>query len=52
VRSKCLFKTLKLSYVSGPGCPEPFYLSLGFRHTGKVEGNENVLELPLRQNAA
>ena len=51
VRSKGLFKTLKLSYVPGPGCPEPFYLGLGFRHTGRVESNEIVLELPLRQNA-
>lgn len=47
VRSKGLFKTLKLSYVPGPGCPEPFYLGLGFRHTGEVDGNEVVLELPL-----
>jgi diamine N-acetyltransferase len=51
VRSKGLFGTLKLSYVPGPGCPEPFYLGLGFRHTGEVDGNEIVLELPLRQNA-
>ena len=51
VRSKGLFKTLRLSYVPGPGCPEPFYLRLGFRHTGEVEGNEIVLELPLRRNA-
>jgi diamine N-acetyltransferase len=47
VRSKGLFKTLKLSYVPGPGCPEPFYLGLGFRHTGEVKSNEIVLELPL-----
>ena len=52
VRSKGLFKTLKLSYVPGPGCPEPFYLGLGFRHTGQVDGNEIVLELPLRQDPA
>ncbi|WP_200954419.1 GNAT family N-acetyltransferase [Rhizobacter sp. Root1221] len=51
VRSKGLFKRLKLSYVPGPGCPEPFYLGLGFQHTGEVDGNEIVLEIPLRQNA-
>ena len=47
VRGKGLFRTLLLSYVPGPGCPEPFYLSLGFRHTGRLDGNEVVLELPL-----
>lgn len=52
VRSKGLFKSLRLSYVPGPGCPEPFYLGLGFRHTGKMEGKEVVLELPLAKDAA
>jgi diamine N-acetyltransferase len=47
VRSKGLFTTLALSYVPGPGSPEPFYVGAGFRHTGRVEGNEVVLELPL-----
>ena len=47
VRGKGRFETLQLSYVPGPGCPEPFYLSLGFRHTGKIDGDEVVLELPL-----
>ena len=51
VRSKGLFKTLELSYVPGPGCPEPFYLSLGFSHTGRIEGNEIVLEVPLAESA-
>jgi diamine N-acetyltransferase len=51
VRSKHLFSSLQLSYVPGPGCPEPFYLGLGFRHTGRVDGKEVVLELPLAQNA-
>jgi len=46
-RAKGSFKTLELSYVPGPGCPEPFYLSLGFRHTGRMDGDEVVLELPL-----
>ncbi len=47
VRTKGLFDTLELSYVPGPGCPEPFYLGLGFLHTGRVDENEIVLELPL-----
>lgn len=47
VRAKGLFRSLELSYVPGPGCPEPFYLRLGFRHTGRVDGDEVVLELPL-----
>ena len=51
-RSKGIFKTLELSYVPGPGCPEPFYLGLGFRHTGNVDEGEVVLELPLAENAA
>jgi diamine N-acetyltransferase len=52
VRNKGLFKTLELSYVPGPGCPEPFYRGLGFEHTGKADGNEIVLRLLLPQNAA
>jgi diamine N-acetyltransferase len=36
-----------VSYVPGPGCPEPFYRRLGFRPTGRMEGSEVVLELPL-----
>jgi diamine N-acetyltransferase len=52
VRSKGLFTRLQLSYVPGPGCPEPFYLALGFRHTGRVDEGELVLELPLAENAA
>lgn len=46
-RQKNLFETLELSYVPGPGCPEPFYLGLGFRHTGRVDEGEVVLEFPL-----
>ena len=52
VRAKGIFETLELSYVPGPGCPEPFYLGLGFRHTGKRTEGEVVLEFPLVQNAA
>lgn len=51
VRSKGLFDTLELSYVPGPGCPEPFYLGVGFRHTGRVDGQEVVLEFALKENA-
>jgi diamine N-acetyltransferase len=36
-----------VSYVPGPGCPEPFYLRAGFQHTGKVDDGEIVLALPL-----
>ena len=49
VRAKGLFTTLELSHLPGPGCPEPFYLSLGFRHTGRLDDDEVVLELPLRE---
>jgi diamine N-acetyltransferase len=47
VRSRGIFSSLELSYVPGPGSPEPFYLGLGFRHTGRLDGIEVVLELPL-----
>lgn len=46
-RAKGIFRGIELSYVPGPGCPEPFYLSLGFRHTGRSDEGEVVLELPL-----
>ena len=52
VRARGLFESLELSYVPGPGCPEAFYLALGFRHTGRLAGKEVVLELPLQQRAA
>jgi len=51
VRSKDLFSSLLVSYVPAPGCPEKFYLRAGFRHTGKIDGGEVVLELPLKSNA-
>ena len=47
VRSRGRFKVFETSYVPGPGCPEPFYLGAGFRHTGRLDGEEVVLELPL-----
>jgi diamine N-acetyltransferase len=51
VRAKGLFRSLWVSYVPGPGCPEPFYRSLGFRPTGRMDGDEVVLELPLGEIA-
>ena len=51
VRAKGLFSSLELSYVPGPGCPEPFYRSLGFRDTGRFDGIEVVLELPFDGSA-
>jgi diamine N-acetyltransferase len=47
VRANGVFRKLELSYVPGPGCPEPFYLGLGFQHTGRMDEDEIVLELPL-----
>ena len=47
VRAKGLTTVLEVSYVPGTGCPEPFYRGLGFRPTGRMEGDEVVLELPL-----
>jgi diamine N-acetyltransferase len=47
VRAKGIFKELELSYVPGPGCPEPFYRSLGFAPTGRQDGIEIVLALSL-----
>ncbi|MFY9513442.1 MAG: GNAT family N-acetyltransferase [Rubrivivax sp.] len=52
VRAKGLFSTLELSYVPGPGCPEPFYRSLGFVPTGRVDEGEIVMALPLQGAAA
>jgi diamine N-acetyltransferase len=48
VRRKEMFALLQLSYRPGPGCAEAFYAALGFRHTGRINGDEVVLELPLR----
>jgi diamine N-acetyltransferase len=47
VRGKGACRSLWVSYVPGPGCPEPFYRGLGFLPTGRTEGDEVVLELPL-----
>jgi diamine N-acetyltransferase len=47
VRAKRVATSLGVSYVPGPGCPEPFYLASGFRHTGRIDEGEIVLELAL-----
>ena len=47
VRAKGGFKVLEVSYVPGQGCPEPFYRGSGFLPTGRMDGGEVVLELPL-----
>lgn len=52
VSAKNLFDSLELSYVPGPGCAEPFYLGLGFRHTGRMDEGEIVLERPLVRKRA
>lgn len=46
-RGKGLFESLSLSYVPGPGCPEPFYRGLGFEPTGEIDGAEVVMALRL-----
>ena len=47
VQAKGLFTVLTLSYVPGPGCPEPFYRSLGFQPNGEMDDDEVVMALPL-----
>jgi diamine N-acetyltransferase len=51
VKAKGQFTSLELSYVPGPGCPEPFYRSLGFRPNGRVDDGEVVMELRLQADA-
>ena len=52
VRAKGVFEKLTLSFVPGAGSPEAFYLSLGFRHTGRIDDGEVVLELRLQESVA
>ena len=47
VRAKGIFSRLQISYVPGPGCPEPLYRNLGFEPNGKIDDGEIVLELDL-----
>jgi diamine N-acetyltransferase len=52
VRSKGLFKRLRISYIPEEGGPEKLYLSLGFRPTGEMDEDEVVMELALGATAA
>jgi diamine N-acetyltransferase len=52
VRKKGVFDTLELSYVPGPGSPEPFYRRAGFVPTGRVDEGEVVLEMRLARSAS
>ena len=52
VRAKRRFLSLASSYVPGLGCPEGFYVGLGFEHTGTVEDGQVVLSLPLASGVA
>lgn len=47
VRARQVFDVLTLSFVPGPGSPEPFYRLLGFVPTGRLLGQEVELALPL-----
>ena len=46
-RSRPGVRDLYTSYVPGPGCPEPFYPSLGFVPNAEVDEGEVVLVLTL-----
>lgn len=43
-RARGTFRRVALSYVPGPGAPEPFYRSLGFVATGEEDEGELVME--------
>ena len=45
VRSRGVFSAITTSYVPGPGCAEPFYLSHGFRPNGEMDEDEIIMEL-------
>lgn len=47
VRGKGIFSSLFVSYVPGEGGPEMFYRDYGFVDTGREDGGEVVLVLPL-----
>ena len=47
VRRKDVFTSILVSYVPGPGCPEGFYLSAGFQHTGQMDDDEVIMKLVL-----
>jgi diamine N-acetyltransferase len=43
---------LGVSYVPGPGSPQPFYAALGFVETGEVVDDEQVMRLDISERAA
>jgi diamine N-acetyltransferase len=43
---------LGVSYVPGPGSPQPFYASLGFVDTGEIVDDEQVMRLDISERAA
>jgi diamine N-acetyltransferase len=47
VRTRPTARELLVSYHPGPHSPREFYLRQGFRDTGRIEGGEVVLSLPL-----
>ena len=47
VRTRPGAKELLTSCGLGEGSPEGFYLKVGFKHTGKMHGDEAVLSIPL-----
>lgn len=51
VRSKGRFTVLSVSYVPEPGSAEGLYLRAGFQHTGRMDEDEVILELPLGPDA-
>lgn len=51
VRSRGRVQRIELSYVPGPGCPEPFYRRLGFVDAGRMDDGEVVMELRLQAAA-
>lgn len=49
VRTRPNATELLVSYHPGEGSPADFYRKLGFQETGRMEGNEIVLRLPLNE---
>ena len=47
VRTRPAARELLVDYHPGPRSPRAFYLKQGFRDTGRIEGDEMVLSLPL-----
>jgi hypothetical protein len=47
VRTRPNARALLVSYHPAEGSPRDFYLSLGFEDTGRMDGHEVILRLPL-----